>query len=126
MWLDTEILVRNQETAPDVYILRVDLQPAEEVAHAQNQGAPFTMVLRPPTRHARRRPQHLRRDRRHAGDELQLPSPRDHRRRGLPAADRLPLALPERALPLAAAAPVPGAEPCECPRSAAPEASPAP
>jgi Flp pilus assembly protein CpaB len=49
MWADTEILVRNQETAPDVYILRVDLQMAEEVAHAQNQGAQFTMVLRPPT-----------------------------------------------------------------------------
>lgn len=49
MWLDTEILVRNQETAPDVYILRVDLQTAEEIAHAQNQGAQFTMVLRPPT-----------------------------------------------------------------------------
>jgi Flp pilus assembly protein CpaB len=49
MWLDTEILVRNQETSPDVYILRVDLQTAEEIAHAQNQGAQFTMVLRPPT-----------------------------------------------------------------------------
>jgi Flp pilus assembly protein CpaB len=49
MWLDTEIIVRNQESAPDVYILRVDLQTAEEIAHAQNQGAQFTMVLRPPT-----------------------------------------------------------------------------
>jgi Flp pilus assembly protein CpaB len=49
MWLDAEILVRNQETAPDVYILRVDLQTAEEIAHAQNQGASFTMVLRPPS-----------------------------------------------------------------------------
>jgi hypothetical protein len=49
MWLDTEIIVRNQESAPDIYILRVDLQTAEEIAHAQNQGAQFTMVLRPPT-----------------------------------------------------------------------------
>ena len=45
MWLDTEILVRNPET--DLYVLRMDLQTAEEVAHAQNQGATFTMVLRP-------------------------------------------------------------------------------
>jgi Flp pilus assembly protein CpaB len=49
MWLDAEILVRNTETAPDLYILRMDLQTAEEVAHAQNQGAQFTMVLRPET-----------------------------------------------------------------------------
>lgn len=47
MWLDAEILVRNPES--DLYILRMDLQTAEEVAHAQNQGAQFTMVLRPPT-----------------------------------------------------------------------------
>ena len=36
------------ESAPDVYILKIDLQQAEEVAHAQNQGAQFTIVLRPP------------------------------------------------------------------------------
>jgi Flp pilus assembly protein CpaB len=47
MWLDVEILVRNPES--DMYILRMDLQTAEEVAHAQNQGAQFTMVLRPAT-----------------------------------------------------------------------------
>ncbi len=47
MWLDVEILVRNPES--DLYVLRMDLQTAEEVAHAQNQGAQFTMVLRPPT-----------------------------------------------------------------------------
>lgn len=47
MWLDAEILVRNPES--DLYVLRMDLQTAEEVAHAQNQGAQFTMVLRPPT-----------------------------------------------------------------------------
>lgn len=47
MWLDVEILVRNEDS--DVYILRMDLQTAEEVAHAQNQGAQFTMVLRPDT-----------------------------------------------------------------------------
>jgi len=48
-WSDVEILVRNQETAPDVYILRADLHTAEEIAHAQNQGAQFTIVLRPPS-----------------------------------------------------------------------------
>ena len=45
MWLDVEILVRNIES--DIYILRMDLQTSEEVAHAQKQGAQFTMVLRP-------------------------------------------------------------------------------
>jgi hypothetical protein len=47
MWLDAEILVRNPDS--DLYILRTDLQTAEEIAHAQNQGAQFTMVLRPAT-----------------------------------------------------------------------------
>jgi Flp pilus assembly protein CpaB len=47
MWLDVEILVRNPDS--DLYIIRTDLQTAEEIAHAQNQGASFTMVLRPET-----------------------------------------------------------------------------
>jgi Flp pilus assembly protein CpaB len=47
MWLDVEILVRNPDS--DLYIIRTDLQTAEEIAHAQNQGAQFTMVLRPET-----------------------------------------------------------------------------
>jgi Flp pilus assembly protein CpaB len=47
MWLDVEILVRNPDS--DLYIIRTDLQTAEEIAHAQNQGAAFTMVLRPET-----------------------------------------------------------------------------
>jgi Flp pilus assembly protein CpaB len=47
MWLDVEILVRNPDS--DLYIFRMDLQTAEEVAHAQNQGGQFTMVLRPET-----------------------------------------------------------------------------
>ena len=47
MWLDVEILVRNPDS--DLYIIRADLQTAEEIAHAQNQGAQFTMVLRPET-----------------------------------------------------------------------------
>jgi len=45
MWLDVEILVRDE--ASDVYIVRTDLQTTEEIAHAQTQGAEFTMVLRP-------------------------------------------------------------------------------
>jgi Flp pilus assembly protein CpaB len=47
MWLDVEILVRNPDS--DLYIIRADLQTAEEIAHAQNQGSQFTMVLRPET-----------------------------------------------------------------------------
>jgi hypothetical protein len=47
MWLDVKIISHVQET--DQYIVRMDLQTAEEVAHAQNQGAQFTMVLRPET-----------------------------------------------------------------------------
>ncbi len=46
MWLDVQILTRPEETA-DTYIIRTDLQTAEEIAHAQNQGAQFTMALRP-------------------------------------------------------------------------------
>ena len=46
MWLDVQILTRPEEAA-DTYIIRTDLQTAEEIAHAQNQGAQFTMALRP-------------------------------------------------------------------------------
>ena len=45
MWLDVEIIKRIPDSAD--YVFRMDLQTAEEVAHAQNQGAAFTMVLRP-------------------------------------------------------------------------------
>ena len=45
MWLDVEIIKRITDSAD--YVFRMDLQTAEEVAHAQNQGAAFTMVLRP-------------------------------------------------------------------------------
>lgn len=45
MWADVEILLRDE--GADVYIVRADLQTAEEIAHAQTQGAAFTMVLRP-------------------------------------------------------------------------------
>lgn len=44
-WLDVEIIKRVEDS--DTYIFRMDLQTAEEVAHMQNQGAAFTMVLRP-------------------------------------------------------------------------------
>lgn len=46
MWTDVEILKHTPDT--DVYVVRSDLQTAEEIAHAQTQGAEFTMVLRPP------------------------------------------------------------------------------
>jgi Flp pilus assembly protein CpaB len=46
MWLDVKIITRPEETS-DTYIVRADLQTAEEIAHAQNQGAQFTMALRP-------------------------------------------------------------------------------
>ena len=46
MWLDVKILTRPEESG-DTYIIRTDLQTAEEIAHAQNQGAQFTMALRP-------------------------------------------------------------------------------
>jgi Flp pilus assembly protein CpaB len=45
MWLDVKIISHPADT--ETYILRMDLQTAEEVAHAQNQGGQFTMVLRP-------------------------------------------------------------------------------
>jgi Flp pilus assembly protein CpaB len=45
MWLDVKVISHTPET--DQYIMRMDLQTAEEVAQAQNQGAQFTMVLRP-------------------------------------------------------------------------------
>lgn len=45
MWLDVEILLHPIDT--DFYVVRADLQTAEEIAHAQNQGAQFTMALRP-------------------------------------------------------------------------------
>ena len=45
MWLDVEILNRNPDS--DIYIVRADLQTAEEIAAAQNIGVSFTMVLRP-------------------------------------------------------------------------------
>jgi Flp pilus assembly protein CpaB len=46
MWLDVEIIGRP-EGNPELYILRMDLQQAEEVALAQNVGAQFALVLRP-------------------------------------------------------------------------------
>ncbi len=46
MWLDVKVITRPEE-AGDTYIIRTDLQTAEEIAHAQNQGAQFTMALRP-------------------------------------------------------------------------------
>ena len=46
MWTDLEILKHAVDT--EVYVVRADLQTSEEIAHAQTQGAEFTMVLRPP------------------------------------------------------------------------------
>jgi Flp pilus assembly protein CpaB len=46
MWLDVEVIGRP-EGNPELYILRMDLQQAEEVALAQNVGAQFSLVLRP-------------------------------------------------------------------------------
>lgn len=46
MWLDVEVIGRP-EGNPELYILRMDLQQAEEVAMAQAAGAQFSMVLRP-------------------------------------------------------------------------------
>jgi Flp pilus assembly protein CpaB len=45
MWLDVKIITRPEDTS--TYIVRTDLQTAEEIAHAQNQGAQFTLALRP-------------------------------------------------------------------------------
>jgi len=46
MWLDVAVIGRP-EGNPELYILRMDLQQAEEVALAQNVGAQFSLVLRP-------------------------------------------------------------------------------
>ena len=46
MWLDVEVIGRP-EGNPELYILRMDLQQAEEVALAQNVGAQFSLALRP-------------------------------------------------------------------------------
>jgi Flp pilus assembly protein CpaB len=46
MWLDVEVIGRP-EGNPELYILRMDLQQAEEVAMAQAAGAQFSMALRP-------------------------------------------------------------------------------
>jgi Flp pilus assembly protein CpaB len=48
MWLDVAVIGRP-EGSPDLYILRMDLQQAEEVALAQSVGAQFSLVLRPAT-----------------------------------------------------------------------------
>ncbi len=45
MWLDVKIIAHTADS--DLYVIRADLQTAEEIAQAQNQGAQFTMVLRP-------------------------------------------------------------------------------
>ncbi len=47
MWLDVKVITRPEDSS--TYIVRTDLQTAEEIAHAQNQGAQFTMALRPET-----------------------------------------------------------------------------
>jgi Flp pilus assembly protein CpaB len=44
-WLDLELLNALPENS--LYVFRVDMHQAEEISHAQNQGAQFTMVLRP-------------------------------------------------------------------------------
>jgi hypothetical protein len=46
MWLDVQIIGRP-EGNPELYILRMDLQQAEEVALAQSVGAQFALALRP-------------------------------------------------------------------------------
>ena len=46
MWMDVEIIGRP-EGSPELYILRMNLKEAEEVALAQNVGAQFALVLRP-------------------------------------------------------------------------------
>jgi Flp pilus assembly protein CpaB len=45
MWMDVPVIGRPEGS--DTYILRMDLQAAEEVALAQSLGAQFTFVLRP-------------------------------------------------------------------------------
>ena len=46
MWLDVKVIGRP-EGNPELYILRMDLQQAEEVALAQSVGAQFARALRP-------------------------------------------------------------------------------
>ncbi len=48
MWLDVAVIGRP-EGSPELYILRMDLQQAEEVALAQSVGSQFSLVLRPAT-----------------------------------------------------------------------------
>jgi Flp pilus assembly protein CpaB len=45
MWMDVPVIGRAEGS--DTYILRMDLQAAEEVALTQSLGAQFTLVLRP-------------------------------------------------------------------------------
>jgi len=45
MWLDVKVITRPEDSS--TYIVRTDLQTAEEIAHAQNNGAQFTLALRP-------------------------------------------------------------------------------
>jgi Flp pilus assembly protein CpaB len=45
MWLDVKVITHPEGT--DTYVMRMDLQAAEEVALAQNLGAQFSLVLRP-------------------------------------------------------------------------------
>jgi Flp pilus assembly protein CpaB len=46
MWTDVPVIAHSPD-APEMYLLRMDLQQAEEVALAQSVGAQFTIVLRP-------------------------------------------------------------------------------
>jgi Flp pilus assembly protein CpaB len=46
MWLDVKVIGRP-ENSPELYIMRMDLQQAEEVALAQSVGAQFALALRP-------------------------------------------------------------------------------
>ncbi len=45
MWVDVKVLTHELDS--DLYVLRMDLQQAEEVALAQVYGAQFSLVLRP-------------------------------------------------------------------------------
>jgi Flp pilus assembly protein CpaB len=45
MWLDVRVLSRSEGS--DIYVLRMDMQQAEEVSLAQVAGAQFSFVLRP-------------------------------------------------------------------------------
>jgi Flp pilus assembly protein CpaB len=44
-WTDVEVI--KHDAGSDLYVFRVDLSQAEEIAHAQSYGAEFTMALRP-------------------------------------------------------------------------------